>query len=445
MATFEELVVDLHQLEKQLSDIGAQDHAHSVAENKKLIQDIRQKRNEVAGFLYEQVPNHLLVYVSESLPPSSKRLIRNRHFPQDLSRGTRIWAVLIGVDAYTTLRDLSGASRDANEMATYLMDRLSVPKEHIRCLISTVQSPPTTVPATRTNILKTLYDHLYNNREVQKDDILLFYFAGYGSSYRVDGVQSDIQALCPADRGSVYEGSTVPDITDRELDAFFQQLERKKCGKIFVILDCSFGGGHDRPDGAAATGCIRTAPPLPIDLAGYPFPADSIFRRTTSLEEHVSLLCRWNCRASTILFAIQRYLYSDDRVNCKVHAHDIRHVIISVEGSLSLIEGGTPLFESVFMIDLPEDDGAAGEWVWSPSLSIFFACRPYEDAREYKCADNPRGFFTASLLQCIVLRDIKPDASLCDQITECMPHFGNRPSQRPYVIDNNDMQQFWFH
>lgn len=149
--------------------------------------------------------------------------------------GTRFWAVLVGIDAYAedeTLR-LRGACADALAMHEYLTADLRVPPGDIQLLI-TEDSQRNAHPPTRDHILNALYD-LRDNPDIQRGDNILFYFAGRGTLYSAPLVE----ALCPADRGCMVEGSATPvyDISDRELSTIFQEITAAKGDCMTVITD----------------------------------------------------------------------------------------------------------------------------------------------------------------------------------------------------------------
>ncbi|KAK0227237.1 hypothetical protein EDD85DRAFT_727215, partial [Armillaria nabsnona] len=137
-----------------------------------------------------------------------------------------IWAIVIGIDAYDNPRDsLHGCVSDALNFKDYLVKDLKVPVEQIQLLLS-----PDPEHATRTNV----------NTKIGHGDNIIVFFSGRGTCYPCAmyftdtiGGQGNVEALCPMDRGS-----TIPDISDREMNIILKQICRSKGHRITVFLDC---------------------------------------------------------------------------------------------------------------------------------------------------------------------------------------------------------------
>ncbi|KZT08676.1 uncharacterized protein LAESUDRAFT_723583 [Laetiporus sulphureus 93-53] len=146
------------------------------------------------------------------------------------------WAVLIGVDKYRYAPWLSRAVTDARNIETYLLRDLHVPSEQIVLLLDE--------DATRARILDALYTHLRDNDNIKPGDPIYLFFAGRGVRYPVtDG--KPVNAILPVDRGeevTLEDGSTgsVLDISERELEHFFDELNASKGPNNTVMFDCSF-------------------------------------------------------------------------------------------------------------------------------------------------------------------------------------------------------------
>ena len=155
-------------------------------------------------------------------------------------------------------------------MYQYLTQTLAVPATHIRLLLSEPPSSPKMhfERATRANILSSLHQHLYDNRDVRKGDNILFYFAGRGARYSLDntfpGTEDTLDALCPADRGPSTAKDPILDISDRELSVFLEELRDVKGSNVTVILDCSYLLGNVQ--NRASSQQVRSAEPLPISV-----------------------------------------------------------------------------------------------------------------------------------------------------------------------------------
>ncbi|KAK0440894.1 peptidase C14, caspase domain-containing protein [Desarmillaria tabescens] len=217
--------------------------------------------------------------------------------------GSRFWAVLIGIDAYPS-SPLNGCVSDALAMKEYITNDLGVPEDHIQCLLSAsyqpssqsddndtplvdngvhshpgVQSGAISVDdssnPTRTNIVETLLG-LSTSPLIQKDDIIIIYFAGHGSIYlcsdyhqlkpnqtvRSISSRGSIEALCPVDRNSsTNNGAAIPDISDREINIILSEISRNKGHRITFIADCCHSSGVTRD--VTTPFNVRRAKPLP--------------------------------------------------------------------------------------------------------------------------------------------------------------------------------------
>ncbi|KAK0227333.1 caspase domain-containing protein, partial [Armillaria nabsnona] len=174
---------------------------------------------------------------SESQPMSGDR--RKAAHRVDASR---VWAVLIGINAYPSSSNCSllhGCVNDVEKMEEFLTKDLGVPEGHIQCLL-TVTTP------TRKNIIDTLLG-LSTNLQIRQGDNIIIYFAGHGSSYDLSGFYKaddisavgSIEALCPVDRRTASATDLcIPDISDRELNIILAEISREKGNHITLILDC---------------------------------------------------------------------------------------------------------------------------------------------------------------------------------------------------------------
>ncbi|KAK0462291.1 GMC oxidoreductase-domain-containing protein [Desarmillaria tabescens] len=212
---------------------------------------------------------------------------------------SRSWAVVIRIDGYETISALKGGVKDAQSFYTYLIDVLAVPRERIQLLLGSTKqaspddstytlSPPSPssnpdnamvtdnslspglpIYPSRAHIINTLLS-LINNPHIEKDDNIIIYYAGHGSSYEcseyknVDNPEYEeeisfastghIEALCPIDRDTCdANGNPVPDISDREFNTILTLISRAKGHHITVILNCCHSAGVSRdvpPSGA---------------------------------------------------------------------------------------------------------------------------------------------------------------------------------------------------
>ncbi|KAF7795520.1 hypothetical protein EIP86_006682 [Pleurotus ostreatoroseus] len=226
-------------------------------------------------------------------------------------------------------------------------------------------------------------------------DTILFYFAGYGTSYGNSHDGSSVNALCPADRGSVGDSHVVPDITEQDLSAFWVLLKARS-DKIVVIFDCSFGGDVGSPE-AAASRCVRTAPPL--EVGGSQRPRNRLFYQW-SLDED---------RDAAGEIEVESFSQLSRRSHIVMYSADC-------EGPKSTTS--------------PETFGLKDAW----SPVTFYACKPDQHARQYISSDKQHGFFTKALLQALKSSDSPSYAQLCGKIVGYIPRFGGSPVQHPYVV-----------
>ncbi|KAK0454202.1 uncharacterized protein EV420DRAFT_1250648, partial [Desarmillaria tabescens] len=163
---------------------------------------------------------------------------------------SKFWAVIIGIDAYKPYT-LRGCVSDALLVERYLKEDLGVPQERIQLLLGSqhASSEDPSFPS-RANIISTLLS-LIDNPQIEFSDNIIIYFSGHGSSYSPSdyyysagdyefpgSVDESIEVICPIDRDTVdASGLRVPDISDREINAIFQQISRSKGHHITFILD----------------------------------------------------------------------------------------------------------------------------------------------------------------------------------------------------------------
>ncbi|KAK0213452.1 caspase domain-containing protein [Desarmillaria ectypa] len=190
---------------------------------------------------------------------------------------SKFWAVLVGIDAYESY-PLRGCVSDALLVKRYLKEDLGIPQERMQLLLGSQHASPEdpSFPS-RANIINTLLS-LVNNPQVKNGDNIIFYFSGHGSGYfpsdyylrdadsdeeddNLGAIDESIEAICPIDRDTIdSRGLRVPDISDREINAIFQQISHSKGHRITFILDSCHSGSHARHFPEPGT---RTIPPLP--------------------------------------------------------------------------------------------------------------------------------------------------------------------------------------
>ncbi|KAK0443315.1 hypothetical protein EV421DRAFT_2035572 [Armillaria borealis] len=201
---------------------------------------------------------------------------------------SRFWAVLIGIDMYSSRR-LSGCVADTKAIEEYLTKDLGVQKHRIQRLFSTSSQPRTksavsfihsiaknartalrhlrdsftgnskdlpldiesSIP-TRANIIDTLLS-LSTNSEIENE-----YLPYEGTSVADKG---SIEALSPIDRTPPDSEVTIPDISDREINSILKEISRTKGHRITLILDCCHSSGVTRS--LTPQNGVRSVDPLP--------------------------------------------------------------------------------------------------------------------------------------------------------------------------------------
>ncbi|KAK2464298.1 hypothetical protein APHAL10511_003755 [Amanita phalloides] len=154
---------------------------------------------------------------------------------------TRIFAVIIGIDTYKsrTVQNLRSCTSDAKKIKQWLLNDLSVPKEHIRLLLGS--------EATKSEVEDTIMEHLVNNPDIEHGDAIFIYFAGNGSrlSAPADWFQDGkpdgfVDILCTYDHDTKSSSGQMVGISDRSMHALLHQLADVKGDNITFVLDCCF-------------------------------------------------------------------------------------------------------------------------------------------------------------------------------------------------------------
>ncbi|CAE6447564.1 unnamed protein product [Rhizoctonia solani] len=152
----------------------------------------------------------------------------------------QLYGLVIGIDIYSdpSLDVLSGAVRDANDVAEFLMSDLDVPAEHIVRLYNE--------QATRERILEEVRK-LWENPNIQHGDPILIYYAGHGGLIPANAAWKErygaetIQVIFPYDYGCEVLGPTKPTkvnyIRDTTIALMLNRLALEKGDNITVIFD----------------------------------------------------------------------------------------------------------------------------------------------------------------------------------------------------------------
>ncbi|KAK0191687.1 hypothetical protein F5146DRAFT_610630 [Armillaria mellea] len=181
----------------------------------------------------------------QSIPRKSRPLTQEVRYN---AHRYRIWAVLIGIDAYEQY-PLHGCVSDALLMQRFLTGDLGVPDNRIQCLLGprdTNSTDPKSTPS-HTNIIDTLYS-LADNPQIERGDNIIIYYAGHAGTScctahdRIFQCNDSccIEALCPIDSG--IRDADGSGISDRELNFLFALICRAKGHNITFIVDAHYWG-----------------------------------------------------------------------------------------------------------------------------------------------------------------------------------------------------------
>lgn len=113
-----------------------------------------------------------------------------------LTLPSRLYALIIGINDYSSLPKLSGAVHDAKAMEEFLKSHMNVPSDRIQLLLDH--------DASRKEIINA-FKQLSEEDKITMDDPILIYYAGHGTQltappgWEAGGLGRKIQAICPCD------------------------------------------------------------------------------------------------------------------------------------------------------------------------------------------------------------------------------------------------------
>ncbi len=142
-------------------------------------------------------------------------------------------ALIVGIDQYDKWPRLSHAARDAKAMREALETRFGFRAENITTLLDG--------EATRANILRALNDKLGDAKRVKRDDRVLVFFAGHGSTRRLPSGR-EIGYVIPVDASQ--DDLQTDAIAMPQLQEVAEALSAKHA--LFVIDACYSGLGLTR-------------------------------------------------------------------------------------------------------------------------------------------------------------------------------------------------------
>ena len=145
------------------------------------------------------------------------------------NKPSRIFALIIGIDAYPSLPKLNGAVNDAKDVEGFLKSNLDVPEDRILHLHD--------AEATREKIINA-FEQLSMENKILMDDPILIYYAGHGTlltppkNWEAGGPRRKIQAICPYD----YAQGKIPAIPDRTIGGLLDLICKEKGNNIVRFL-----------------------------------------------------------------------------------------------------------------------------------------------------------------------------------------------------------------
>ncbi|MCH2045524.1 MAG: caspase family protein, partial [Saprospiraceae bacterium] len=157
---------------------------------------------------------------------------------------SNFYALFVGVNQYAASKvsNLSGCVNDMRKMHNYLLRRTDLKQKynyHFKAL--------TDDQATRQNILNTFRSHL---GQAKKGDIVLFFFAGHGSTEKAHPYweTDQLETLVCHDSRTRVNGKTVRDIMDKEIRFLINEVWQKsgEGAEIILIQDSCHSGGASR-------------------------------------------------------------------------------------------------------------------------------------------------------------------------------------------------------
>ncbi|CAE6445136.1 unnamed protein product [Rhizoctonia solani] len=290
--------------------------------------------------------------------PTSKRNPRIGH---------PIWnlhALLIGIDTYKKVVNLTGASRDADSVEEFLLSDLSVPASQITNLRNE--------QATRSGIIAA-FTELRRDSNIDYLDPVLIYYAGHGCE--VDTPLMDwgahdkkTQCLVPWDAGAQdAQGKPIPPIPDYTIAALLYALASDKGNNITVIFDCCHS--------ASSTRGVQGAP------YNHPHP-------------ELKIGLSWKLTERYLVDSPKPAAYRARRLNpndLPPLAREIDRDILQPHISVDTILENTPQDRTSLHRDI------SGFYRFGRSHTLLAACGHAEVA--YECATSDSGFFTTALLQ----------------------------------------------
>lgn len=137
----------------------------------------------------------------------------------------RTFALVVAIDKYASVRSLKGCKKDARGIVDYMQNKLGARKPDIHTIYDE--------DASRENIISAFRTQLIDNEEIQSGDLMIFYFAGHGTSqygpkeWEVQP-EGEIGCICPQD----IDFKSVHGIPSFTLNALLRELADRKGNNI---------------------------------------------------------------------------------------------------------------------------------------------------------------------------------------------------------------------
>jgi len=146
--------------------------------------------------------------------------------PAPLYRET--WAVIIGINDYQKWPKLNYAVNDATAMQELLVEKFGFKRENITLLLDK--------EATRERIMSVLGDALSDAGKIKRDDRVLVFFAGHGTTRALPSGKS-IGYIIPVDADTTsFQGQSI------SMTAFQDINEAIPAKHVFYIMDACYSG-----------------------------------------------------------------------------------------------------------------------------------------------------------------------------------------------------------
>ncbi|KAH7186863.1 caspase domain-containing protein [Fusarium oxysporum] len=248
------------------------------------------------------------------------------------------WAVLIGIDHYTTYRKLNGCIQDVEDVEQLLKSRLPAARLHVTRL--TASGPEEQHPPTYDRVMAALINVKAN---AEPGDFVYIHFSGHGAR-----LARDPQHPSPLTGNQLHEVLLLHGhrhLKDYELGKSLDELAGKGLS-LFVVLDCCHSGGADRVADDDVRGIDEVLPSDVVEtaVASQATTMDHTLNDLMSTRDGSSRQSYWErARDYTILAACQPHEKAREiRHNDKTNGA-LTHWMLKSMGQLSAIE--TPTYE----------------------------------------------------------------------------------------------------